>query len=329
MGVKATEGGWLVDIRPQGRSGPRVRRKFPTKSEAQQFERWTIATQNNKEWQANSRSDPRSLEELINLWWTHHGQGLSSGSIIFNELNRICDDIGNPRGENFGKKQFSDYRAKRLEAGIKPATINREQAILSGVFTVLIKLGVYTKEHPLALVVRVKNPQKEMHYLENEEIDTLLSSLTGDNLKIARLCLSTGARWDEASSLPHSSVTRYKVTFNRTKSGLNRTVPIGIDVYVEITSGKDKKLLFPTAHYGQFRTLLKRLFDLPDGQATHVLRHTFAAHFMMNGGNILTLQKILGHASINQTMAYAHLAPDYLNDAVLLNPLNKKHPHAK
>lgn len=38
--------------------------------------------------------------------------------------------------------------------------------------------------------------------------------------------------------------------------------------------------------------------DLPKGQSVHVLRHTFAAHFIMNGGNILTLQKIMGHTSI-------------------------------
>lgn len=42
---------------------------------------------------------------------------------------------------------------------------------------------------------------------------------------------------------------------------------------------------------------------------------------MMNGGNIVALQQILGHASINQTMAYAHLAPDYLQFAILFNPL--------
>ncbi|CAM3025359.1 hypothetical protein VINE108274_14090 [Vibrio neptunius] len=34
----------------------------------------------------------------------------------------------------------------------------------------------------------------------------------------------------------------------------------------------------------------------------------------MNGGDILTLKEILGHASINQTMTYAHLAPDHIYD---------------
>ena len=46
----------------------------------------------------------------------------------------------------------------------------------------------------------------------------------------------------------------------------------------------------------------------------HVLRHTFASHFIMAGGNILTLQKILGHSDVKITLMYAHLAPDFLGD---------------
>ncbi|NWO55704.1 tyrosine-type recombinase/integrase, partial [Chromohalobacter israelensis] len=56
------------------------------------------------------------------------------------------------------------------------------------------------------------------------------------------------------------------------------------------------------------------------GQRTHVLRHTFASHFMMNGGNLLALQKILGHQSVQMTMRYAHLSPDHLAEAVKLGP---------
>lgn len=59
--------------------------------------------------------------------------------------------------------------------------------------------------------------------------------------------------------------------------------------------------------------------DRPIG---HGLRHTFASHFIQNGGNILTLQKILGHSSLAMTMRYAHLAPDHLVDAVRLGPLS-------
>jgi hypothetical protein len=44
----------------------------------------------------------------------------------------------------------------------------------------------------------------------------------------------------------------------------------------------------------------------------HDLRHTYAAHWVMNGGSIYTLQKILRHSSLSITEKYAHLAPDYM-----------------
>ena len=46
----------------------------------------------------------------------------------------------------------------------------------------------------------------------------------------------------------------------------------------------------------------------------HALRHTFASHFIMAGGNILALQKILGHTDVKITMVYAHLAPEFVAD---------------
>jgi integrase len=42
----------------------------------------------------------------------------------------------------------------------------------------------------------------------------------------------------------------------------------------------------------------------------HDLRHTFASHWVMKGGDLFKLQKILGHQSVQMTMRYAHLAPD-------------------
>jgi site-specific recombinase XerD len=48
----------------------------------------------------------------------------------------------------------------------------------------------------------------------------------------------------------------------------------------------------------------------------HILRHTFASHFVMRGGDLPSLKKILGHAKIEMTMRYAHLAPDYLKKSI-------------
>ena len=44
----------------------------------------------------------------------------------------------------------------------------------------------------------------------------------------------------------------------------------------------------------------------------------------MNKGNILTLQRILGHADIKMTMRYAHLSPEHLKEAIKFNPLAVK-----
>ena len=50
----------------------------------------------------------------------------------------------------------------------------------------------------------------------------------------------------------------------------------------------------------------------------HVLRHTFASHLVMKGVPLKAVQELLGHASIEMTMRYAHLAPGVTRDAVQL-----------
>jgi len=90
-----------------------------------------------------------------------------------------------------------------------------------------------------------------------------------------------------------------QITFNRTKSGKNRTVPIDDSLADEIEAAGNKGFgirLFRDS-YEDFRRCIEGLsFNLPAGQLTHVLRHSFASHFIMNGGNILTLRRFLGIA---------------------------------
>ncbi|NIQ14325.1 MAG: tyrosine-type recombinase/integrase, partial [Candidatus Dadabacteria bacterium] len=42
----------------------------------------------------------------------------------------------------------------------------------------------------------------------------------------------------------------------------------------------------------------------------HTLRHTFASHLVMNGVDLTTVQKLLGHTNISTTMIYSHLTED-------------------
>ena len=48
----------------------------------------------------------------------------------------------------------------------------------------------------------------------------------------------------------------------------------------------------------------------------HSLRHTFAASCVMAGVPLYTLQRLMGHATAEQTMVYAHLSPDHLASEV-------------
>ena len=121
-----------------------------------------------------------------------------------------------------------------------------------------------------------------------------------------------------------SQVRDGQIHFTGTKSGKNRSVPISETLQTELLpaiTGSMTGRLFQYA-YSVFRDGVERAgLQLPRGQLTHVLRHTFASHFIMNGGNILVLQKLLGHSSLAMTMRYAHLAPDHLQEAKTLNPI--------
>ncbi len=110
------------------------------------------------------------------------------------------------------------------------------------------------------------------------------------------------------------------------KRNRNRSVPISPELYELIPKrGLYEGKLFPPC-YDAFEYAAENSgVKLPEGQLSHVLRHTFASHFMMNSGNILVLQRILGHSTITMTMRYAHFAPDHLDDAVRLNPLASPH----
>ncbi|WP_445364557.1 tyrosine-type recombinase/integrase [Microbulbifer sp. ANSA003] len=75
--------------------------------------------------------------------------------------------------------------------------------------------------------------------------------------------------------------------------------------------------LFVGTNFRAFQEALARAkLKLPKGQLTHILRHTFASHYMINGGDLLKLNKILDHSTIEMTMRYAHLSPKHLEDAV-------------
>ncbi len=239
----------------------------------------------------------------------------------------MASRLGDPIAINLTGSHLAQLRRIELEAGAVPKSINNRFSYLKAVFNELRRLGDIDCANPLDTVKPLKFQERQLSYLSVKEIRLLIESL--DKLKrspsarlVAEVCLATGCRWSEAESLLPEQLRNDSVTFINTKSKHTRTVPISAQLQQRLHAYFEKHSRFTSCMHS-FRAALKdSAIKLPRGQATHVLRHTFASHFIMNGGNILTLKEVLGHSSLTMTMRYAHLSPSHLRDALRLNPLD-------
>lgn len=332
---KLSTGKWLCECYLNGRDGKRVRRQFKTRAEATAFEQYTLDEMKAKPWLAE-REDKRRLNELVELWYKLHGRALSDNKGRLAKLYIISNGMGNPIAAEITAKDWAHYRDNRLEGKIQngyktslkslkvsPGTVNCEHAFLRALFNELERLGEITYPNPLRNIREFDQPEKEMAWLTGEQIQKLFAACkihgNDDLTLIIKICLSTGCRWSEAASLKATQLSPNKLTFINTKGKKNRSVPISDALYNELKVKKDR--YFNECYRQFYRVIRLAGIELPEGQMSHVLRHSFASHFMMAGGNIIVLQRILGHSDIRVTMRYAHFAPDHLEDAIRCNPL--------
>ncbi|EOG9749040.1 site-specific integrase [Vibrio cholerae] len=330
---------WLCECYPQGREGKRVRKRFATKGEATAYENFIMREVDDKPWMG-SKPDNRRLSELLETWWQVHGHTIKSGKLVYRKTALTIKELGDPIASTFTSKQYLAFRANRVShfnkenKSLSPTYQNFQLNLLSGMFSRLIKYKQWNLPNPLDDIEPIKVNQRALAYLDKADIQPFLQRLgcfesegrsvsIPEIVLIAKICLATGARISEALSLERSQISEFKLTFVETKGKRIRSVPISENLYKEIMlASSSSTKIFSTTYGSAHRYIKKALPDyVPEGQATHVLRHTFATHFMMNRGDILILQRILGHQKIEQTMAYAHFSPDHLIQAVQLNPL--------
>jgi site-specific recombinase XerD len=330
MAINKSGAGWTVDIQPGGRGAKRFRKSFATQAEAKRYEAWLTTQVSLAPAWAPEKRDFRTLSELINIWYTHHGSGLRSGEDTHRRLLSLAKAIGDPPAERFTVDVFAQYRTSRLADGITANNLNREHSYLRAVFNELARLGYWKKDNPLGKLRQFKIQENELSYLTQPQIHSLLLALKDARNPhvslVTQVCLATGARWSEAEELRLAQVRGGLIQFARTKSGKTRAIPISSSLETALIE-HHKNFGIGVRIFGYawsaFREAIERAgIKLPDGQMTHALRHTFASHFIIGGGNILTLQRILGHQSLTMTMRYAHLAPDHLMEAKRLNPLD-------
>lgn len=93
--------------------------------------------------------------------------------------------------------------------------------------------------------------------------------------------------------------------------------------YVVTQKGLQEKKADHKQIHRRLKPILDSLFnqgledhDITNRAVIHTLRHTFASHLAINGTPIFTIQKLLDHSDIKQTLRYAKLAPDSGKDNV-------------
>jgi len=314
---------WFLDIQPGGRGHKRYQRKFKTKAKALAFE----ITIKQKVLHDSDYHEPvkdnRILQDFVRLWFKNTGQHLSSGKDTHDRLIQASSAMSSPFIRTFKPVVFLDYRSNRIDQGISPATLNRELQTFKSLFSDLIRSGQFEGKNPFLSIRKIKTHQPKTVFLSSEQIITLFSHLKmadSDAYLISMVCLATGARWGEAQALSLSDLSNNMIHFHDTKSKKSRSVPINPIFYKQLFD----RLSFAATFKDSYSTFSRRLYDsgidLPKGQRTHILRHTFASHFMINGGNILVLKEALGHSSLEMTMRYSHLAPDSMLEVLQKNP---------
>ncbi len=242
--------------------------------------------------------------------------------------NSWINPNGVPVDDDSSKTEFT-------RKGAKSKTINFEIDTLRTIFNIAIKWD-YLKSNPTKGITRLKADSKTPRFLTVKESQKILKQCSDELYPIFFTFLHTGMRKGELINLEWEDIDFKrriikirKKDFWRPKTG-EREIPISQKLYDLLSALKktnDKGLkssfVFPHSDGSQIKTKLRRQLiriaeevGVMNLTTLHALRHTFASQLVMNGVDLPTVQKLMGHSDIQTTMIYAHLAPDHLASAV-------------
>jgi integrase len=321
----------------------RVKKVSPiqTKRGAEQYERDIRTALANGTWGKRRAEDVPLLEAFRERYFAQHGPTLKASTKDSYETiwdQHLIPEVGRIRLSAFDADVLSKLAAAVKDKGRKPKTVNNVLSALRNALDIAADWGVI-KRSEVPEFTWSKVAGQSFDFLSFEEwaavcaIANQLEPPFGPMIVFAR---ETGMRQGELRALRKRDIDRrnrivhvqrsawYDVE-DGTKNHRPRAVPLNAAAEAALDSlPKVKSEYAFTASGGLLRKgeckwPLWRACDLAGiGRRVgwHVLRHTTASHMVMRGVSIVAVQKVLGHATIQMTMRYAHLAPDYLRAAV-------------
>ncbi len=294
----------------------------------------------NKFLESRKKKEAISFVDICNEYLENHAQHKRSYEAYQDNVNVLQRFFADKALDEITKDDIAEFKNKRLKE-VSGSTINRNLAILSGIFTYAKKHNKI-KENPVEGVEKFEENEREI-YLERDEINALLTAAekAPKYLKlILVIALNTGLRKSPILNLKWQDVDVNRNQIKIIKENSKNKKPIYIPLNEEVRSAlikykrknpnsdfifcnengeciKDIKKTFLTTvkRSGILNSLRKRTnekFNLH----FHDLRHTFASWWVMLGGDLYTLQQILAHSSSTMTQRYAHLSPDYMQNAM-------------
>jgi integrase len=280
--------------------------------------------------------EKRALGPSLELWLAMLKATGSRSRVAYGEFVAalITPHLGGRMLAALSRKEIEDWRTK-LIGKVAATSINAAITTLSSACRWFVEQH-WIGDNPCRGVKRLPKPPRSYLWIRTRaEFERVLSNLGGEFRDMAAVAVGTMLRIDEMLHLQWDDVDLENrlITVQRgrkgpPKNGRIRHVPI-LDSVLPVLKAKALKrdgatLVFPgavrpngkhgvrsTQPIGKAfkRALVKAGLD--PKIRWHDLRHTGASWWVMGGGDIFRLSKLLGHSDVKITRdTYAHLAPE-------------------
>ena len=248
-------------------------------------------------------------------------------------LSKLLPVIGNIPADRLTPNRIEETLA-HFRRSVSSSTANRYRSLLSSIYAFAVRSGRMAA-NPVKQVKRYRENESRVRWLRPEEeiaIRGVLQSVVHE--MEFDLALHTGMRRGEQFGLLWKDVDLERgILTVRGKTGRRHIIANSSAIEalrrLQQITGKEKRVS-PAAIEGVKRDWRRWFKDATKKAGVedfhwHDLRHTFASRLVMAGVDLRTVQELLGHKSIVQTMKYAHLAADHRQAAVEKMNLHQVH----
>lgn len=214
--------------------------------------------------------------------------------------------------EDMTEIHTEEYKAVRGALGAATGTIIKELRTYMAILNRAVKWRRIARNPITDLTYPKQLNSRPIHFYSKAELQDLYKA-SPEHKWIWQFLANTGLRRSEFLNLEDRNIRPDSLVIestaaNRTKSGKFRIVPL--------SEGAREAMGYNYRYTGRKQSLSRAFSHCSNraglGGSLHSLRHTFAAHLVMNHIPLRTVQVLMGHSSIAVTERYAHLAPDYL-----------------